>query len=213
MSELKPDNEEIVAQVLDGNLALYEVVVRRFNPYLYKIGRTYGYNHQDTEDLMQETFLSAYKNLSKFEQKSLFKTWITRIMLNNCYHKRRTKFNKMVVDRELKENAKPIFSNDMGNTEKTINNHELRKVIEYALADIPLEYRMVFALREMNGMNTKETAELMEITESNVKIRLSRAKKMLRESIEKSYSTQELFEFNLIHCDPMVNRVMKEIEK
>lgn len=117
-----------------------------------------------------------------------------------------------MVDQEVQENSTPIFSNQMRSTEKMVNSHELRKIIELALSEIPLAYRMVFALREMNGMNTKETAELLEISEANVKVRLNRAKKMLRESIEKSYAPQELHEFNLIHCDPMVNRVMEKIQ-
>lgn len=206
------EDEHIITQILEGNIGLYEIIVRRYNPYLYKIGRTYGYSHEDTEDLMQETFINTYKSLSKFEHKALFKTWITRIMLNNCYHKRLKKSDQMMVDQEVQENSTPIFSNQMRSTEKMVNSHELRKIIELALSEIPLAYRMVFALREMNGMNTKETAELLEISEANVKVRLNRAKKMLRESIEKSYAPQELHEFNLIHCDPMVNRVMEKIQ-
>ena len=71
-----------------GETALYEIIIRRYNPYLYKTGRSYGYNHQDTEDLMQETFINAYTNLKKFENRSSFKTWVTRIMLNNCFQKK-----------------------------------------------------------------------------------------------------------------------------
>lgn len=211
-SDVTIKDEQIIRQIVEGNTGWYEIIVRRYNPYLYKIGRTYGYSHEDTQDLMQETFINAYRSLPKFEYKSLFKTWITRIMLNNCYRKRLKKSDQMMVDREVKENSTPIFSNQMRSTEKMVNNHELRKIIEFALSEIPLNYRMVFALREMNGMNTKETAELLEISEANVKVRLNRAKKLLRESIEKSYSPQELHEFNLIHCDPMVHRVMEKIQ-
>ena len=78
---------EIIRRILDGEKAMYEIIVRRFNPYLYKIGRSYNYNHEDTQDLMQDTFVDAYKNLLQFEGRSNFKTWIIRIMMNNCYRK------------------------------------------------------------------------------------------------------------------------------
>src|SRR3546814_18520284 len=70
---------EIIRRVMCGEKALYEMIVRRFNPCLYKIGRSYNYNHQDTQDLMQETFIDAYKGLSQFEGRAHFKTWIIRI--------------------------------------------------------------------------------------------------------------------------------------
>ena len=78
---------EIIHKVLNGELKLYEILIRRYNSFLYKIGRSYHYNHQDTEDLMQETYISAYCNLKKFEQRASFKTWLTKLMLNHCYQK------------------------------------------------------------------------------------------------------------------------------
>lgn len=71
---------------------------------------------------------------------------------------------------------------------------------------------MVFSLREINGLNVSETADALNISESNVKVRLNRAKTMLRKEIEKSYSPNDIFEFNLIYCDAIVNRVMNDIK-
>ena len=72
---------------------------------------------------------------------------------------------------------------------------------------------MVFSLREISGLNTAETAEMLSISEANVKVRLNRAKTMLRSEIEYAYSAGELFEFNLIYCDAMVENVMKKINE
>ncbi|MCY1544492.1 Sigma-70, region 4 [compost metagenome] len=72
---------------------------------------------------------------------------------------------------------------------------------------------MVFSLREMNGLNIKETAEILNISESNVKVRLNRAKAMLRKEVEKSYTTADIYEFNLIYCDSMVNNVMNKLKE
>jgi len=84
--------------------------------------------------------------------------------------------------------------------------------IENALEQIPVDYRMVFSLREVNGLNVKETAEVLNISESNVKVRLNRAKAMLRKEVEKSYSADDIFEFNLVYCNAMVHRVINKIK-
>src|SRR5215203_6713120 len=78
---------EIISRIKEGETDLFEILIRRNNPYLYKIGMSYGYSHEDVEDLMQETFIAAYLNLEKFESRSSLKTWMTRIMLNQCYQK------------------------------------------------------------------------------------------------------------------------------
>ena len=78
---------EIIQKIIAGEVELFEILIRRNNPFLYKTGRAYGYKHEDTQDLMQETFINAYLNLSKFENRWSFKTWIIRIMLNNYFQK------------------------------------------------------------------------------------------------------------------------------
>ncbi len=203
----------LIEEIIRGRKELYEIIIRKYNPYLYKIGRSYQYNHADTEDLMQDTFIDAYRNLNQFRGRSSFKTWITRIMLNNCYHQKRKSSYKNEIPRELYEESKPMYANTNDQTGRVVRSHELRHIVEEALMQLPLPYRMVFSLREMNQINVAETASLLDISEANVKVRLSRAKAMLREHIEKSYSPTDLFEFNLIHCDPMVERVMQEIKK
>ncbi|HRO46984.1 sigma-70 family RNA polymerase sigma factor [Agriterribacter sp.] len=204
---------EIIGRVIDGEKALYEIIVRRFNPYLYKIGRSYNYNHEDTQDLMQETFIDAYKNLLQFEGRAGFKTWIIRIMMNNCYRKRGKASFKNEIMQDANEYSTPMFSNRNNDPDKIIQNRELGHIVENALRKIPFDYRMVFSLREINGLNVSETAEMLGISEANVKVRLNRAKIMLRRDIENAYSANELFEFNLIYCDPMVENVMHKINK
>ncbi len=204
---------EIIRRILDGEKAMYEIIVRRFNPYLYKIGRSYNYNHEDTQDLMQDTFVDAYKNLLQFEGRSNFKTWIIRIMMNNCYRKGKKLSFKNEITQDINDNLEPMFTNSNNDTDKIIQNRELAHIIEDALGNIPYDYRMVFSLREINGMNISETADLLSISEANVKVRFNRAKTMLRNEIEKTFSAKELFEFNLIYCDGIVENVMKRINE
>lgn len=209
--ELK--EEEIIARILKGDKFMYELIVRRYNPFLYKIGRSYNLSHEITEDLMQESFIDAYKNLASFEGRSSFKTWIIRIMLNNCYRKTKKSSYKKEIMIDVDDEMNAYYMGGTNDTEQLITNKELKNILEEALSKIPFEYRIVFSLREVNGMSVRETAELLELTESNVKVRLSRAKGMLRGIIENSYVVEELYEFNLVHCTPMVKRVMEKINK
>lgn len=206
---------EVVSRILAGETSLYEVIIRRYNPYLFKVGRSYGYNHQDTEDLMQDSFISAYANLARFENRSSLKTWLVRIMLNQCYHKRQ-KFsfrNEVPSDGLEQHQNTPMFTHNHSNTGRTVMNNELKHILETALIQIPEDYRTVFTLRELNDMSTRETSEALDISESNVKIRLKRAKAMLRTEIEKNYSPEEIFEFNLIYCNRIVKNVFSRIDE
>ncbi|TZF84471.1 sigma-70 family RNA polymerase sigma factor [Pedobacter sp. BS3] len=205
---------EIIRRILQGDSALFEILIRRYNPFLYKTGRSYNYGHEDTQDLMQDTFIDAYNNLSQFENRSSFKTWIIKIMLNNCYRKRQKFSFKNEISAEIDDRSVPMFS-AAGNehTTKTVMRKELNAVIEDALQQIPFDYRIVFSLREMNQLNVHETAHTLNISEANVKVRLNRAKSMLRREIEKSYTAADIFEFNLVYCDAMVNRVMSKLKR
>jgi RNA polymerase sigma-70 factor (ECF subfamily) len=205
---------EIINQVIDGHLDVYETLIRRYDSFLYKIGRSYRFNHQDTQDLMQETYISVYSNLKKFENRSTFKTWLTRIMLNHCYQKKhKLSYTNEIITDDLQTVKSNVMFRPSPNNEKYTVNKELGHVIENAIHEIPEDYRMVFTLRELNGLTVHETSESLDITESNVKVRLNRAKTMLREKIEKMYSPEEIFEFNLVYCEGMVKRVMDEIRK
>ncbi len=215
MKELEKYTDlDIIQKIIAGEAALFEIIIRRYNPFLYKTGRSYNYNHEDTQDLMQDTFIDAYFNLSKFESRSTFKTWIIKIMHNKCFKKQQKWHFKNIETAEINDNSTPIFSNfPHTDTIKTVMNRELNFVIENALQQVPLDYRMVFTLREINGLNVAETADVLNISEANVKVRLNRAKAMLRQEVEKSYSSEDIFEFNLIYCDTMVENVMNKIKQ
>jgi len=205
---------EIIEKINEGDVKLFEILIRRYNPFLYKIGRTYRYNHQDTEDLMQDAYVNTFFSLKKFEHRSSFKTWITRIMLNLCYQrKHKLSFKNEITGDDIQNEKSNIMFHQSTNNEKITVNKELGRVLENAIHQIPEDYRIVFSLRELNGLSVAETAEALNITESNVKVRLNRAKTMLQKEIKKMYSPEEIFEFNLIYCDAMVDRVMSKINE
>lgn len=204
---------EIIQKILEGEFALFEILIRRNNPFLYKTGRSYNYNHEDTQDLMQDTFIDAYTHLKKFENRASFKTWVIKIMLNNCFRKQQKFSFKNEIANEITDKSIPMFSGQPHtDTNRTVVNRELSLVIENALKQVPLDFRMVFSLREISGLNVAETAEALSISEANVKVRLNRAKTMLKKEIEKIYTAEDIFEFNLIYCDAMTSNVMNKLK-
>jgi len=216
--ELKENGVEtdgaVIAEITHGNLALFETLIRRYNGVLYKVARGYGFNHQDAEDLMQDTHVAAYLNLSKFKGESSYKTWICRIMIHNCYHRTRKSSFKNEIPTETQNdlNSSVMYGKqtDTG-TEKLLLQHELSSILQKCIEGIPENYRMVFLLREQEGFSVAETADLLSITQVNVKVRLNRAKDMLKKQLLQSYSTAELYTFNLIYCDGMVKKVFDQI--
>jgi len=209
------DEEELIKKIVDGEKTLFEVLIRRYNSVLYKLARCYGFNHQDAEDIMQETHVSAYTNLKNFQHKASYKTWVSKILIHKCVYKLSYGYfkNEHPGTNEMNDQAKPVFNQSRMGTEKIILNKELSKVLEKSLEEIPLTYRTVFILREVEGFSTNETAELMNSTPVNVKVRLNRAKTLLQKKLEGFYSSTDIYEFDAIFCEALAKRVVNQIEK
>jgi RNA polymerase sigma factor (sigma-70 family) len=210
------EDDLIIKKILDGDIALFEILIRRYNSVIYKIARSYGFNHQDAEDLMQDTYVAAYTQLVKFEGRSTYITWISRIMINKCLYKLKHGYfkNEVPGEQAREANIQPMHIKARDNqTEDVLVNRELAVVLEKSVQNIPEIYRMVFVLREIQGFSIAETAELLDITAINVKVRLNRAKALLRKEIEQFYTRIDLYSFNLIYCDKMVDRVFAGIQQ
>jgi RNA polymerase sigma factor (sigma-70 family) len=207
-SEVLSD-EKVIQKILEGDTAVFEILIRRYNTVLYRIGRMYGFNHHDTEDLMQDTHVSAYMQLASFEHRATYKTWISRIMINKCIYKLKYGYfkNEIPGEQVYESNSATI------QTEENMLNRELSSVLEKSLESIPVIYRSVFVLREVQGFSIAETAEMLGITTVNVKVRLNRAKSLLQKQLERFYSANEIYSFNLIYCNDIVKRVFDEINK
>ena len=209
------NEEELIKKIVEGEKKLFEVLIRRYNSVLYKLARCYGFNHQDAEDIMQETHVAAFTNLKNFQHKASYKTWLSKILIHKCVYKLSYGYfkNERPGTNKIHEQVKPVSNQSTMGTEKIILNKELSKVLEKSLEEIPLTYRTVFILREVEGFSTNETAELMNSTPVNVKVRLNRAKALLQKKLENFYSDTDIYEFNAIFCDAMVKRVLQKIDK
>lgn len=117
---------KIIQRIIKGDIELFEILIRRYDPFLYKIGRTYRYNHENTGDLMQDTYINAYTHLKKFENRLSFKTWLTRIMLNQCYQKRhKLSFKNEIISDDIQNEKPSILFHHSTNNEKIAINKEL----------------------------------------------------------------------------------------
>lgn len=205
-----PTDQEIVKRIIGGEKMLFEILIRRTNAALYKIAKCYGFSHEDAEDLMQETHVAAFMELAKFEGRSSYKTWISKIMVHKCIYKMTYGYFKREVLSDFNhDNEKPMYSPfHFAQTEHEVSNRELAAVLERSLQRLPLDYRTVFVLREIEGYSVAETAGLLNLTEVNVKVRCNRAKSMLQKEIESVYTRAEIYSFDLKYCDAIVVRVM-----
>ncbi len=202
----------LIEKILNGEISFFEILIRRYNSVLYRIARSYGFNHQDAEDLMQDVHVIAYTQLSKFEGRASYKTWISRIMINKCLYKLKYGYFKNEFPSELVQNNESLQETLKANqTEATLLNRELSMILEKSIQNIPVMYRTVFVLREVEGFSVAETAELLNITPTNVKVRFNRAKALLQKEIIQFYSSKDLFSFNLIYCDAIVHKVFNKI--
>lgn len=206
MNKKELSDEEIVERVIRGEKSLYEILMRKYNLQMFRISMSIVNDSMEAEDVMQTAYLNAYLQLSNFKNKSAFSTWLIRILINESllHKKKKQKRDQLLMEAE----------NDTAQRDtplKSLMNKELKTILEKAVSDLPEKYRMVFIMREIQEMSTSETMEVLNLGESNIKIRLSRAKEMLREGLSGYYKPNQLFEFHLNRCDKIVNTVMSKI--
>ncbi|MEZ4925457.1 MAG: RNA polymerase sigma factor [Saprospiraceae bacterium] len=215
--KLKPvrlSDEEVVTRVLTGEKELYEILLKRYNQTLYRAIRSY-LPDCEVEDIMQEAYIKAYEKLGQFQGGSSFSTWLVRIGINEAlqFLRRKKKFRVINLFGN-NEGSTQIFNmpdfNKM-NPEKKLINQEGKLLYEKAISQLPEKYRIVYVLREIEGLKNPEIAICLDITESNVKVRLHRAKILIKEVLFKISSNANVFEFGNSRCGRMVERVMRKI--
>ena len=206
------NDEEIIARILHGEKDLYSMIVRRYNQRLYRVGMSIINDDTEVEDAMQVAYINAYENLGKFAFRSSFPTWLTRILINECLLRLRKRKKSISMNDENMENV--MRQNKEPQTPVTaIVNSELRSILNNAISKLPEKYRSVFVMREIENMNIAETKECLDLSEVNVKVRLNRAKAMLRDILSAQYSKDDILQFHLSRCDRMVEKVMTSIRE
>jgi RNA polymerase sigma-70 factor, ECF subfamily len=201
---------DLVRRIVAGERELYEVIVRRYNQRLFRVTRSIVQNQEEAEDVIQDTYLRAFEHLSQFEGRALFSTWLTKIAVHEAWNRMKQRSKHKTIDC-LSRASKP--RNAIQTPEHQRLADETRAILENATDDLPEAYRSVFIMRSLEEMNTSETAQCLDITEEAVKIRLLKARRMLRRTLyEKVHSvTVEAFQFLGERCDRVTTNVLRRI--
>ena len=204
------NDDEIIARILHGEKDLYSIIVRRYNQRLYRVGMSMINDDAEVEDAMQVAYINAYENLGKFAFRSSFPTWLTRILINECLLRLRKRKKSISMNDENIENVMKHDKGPQTPVTATVNS-ELRSILNDAISRLPEIYRSVFVMREIENMSIAETKECLNISDVNVKVRLNRAKALLRDILSAQYSKDDILHFHLSRCDRMVDTVMRSI--
>ena len=204
-------DEEVVKRVLDGETALYELLMRRHNQRLYRVARAILRDDAEAEDVMQDAYVRAYQNLASFEGRAKFVTWLTRIAVHEALTRSRRRLRFQALDPADESNGEIMQSpaSSGRSPEEQAYDRELAAVLEKAVSSLSEDHRLVFILRDVEGMTTEETAHCLNLTEENVKVRLHRARAGLRKRLYRvaGANASRCFQFHAVRC----NRVVKNV--
>lgn len=206
-------DEEVIRQVLQGNTAMFELLMRRYNERVYRATRAIVRDEQETEDVMQQAYVNAFTHLSQFNGSAQFSTWLARIAINEALARVRRQGRYETFDDE-RSNVEPFMSrNPLENPERQAFTGELRGLLEWAIDTLPNGMREVFVLREVEGLSTAEAAAALDVSEDVVKTRLSRGRAALRRLLleRMGAAAGDAFRFYRPRCDRVVAHVLARI--
>lgn len=208
------EDAELVRRVLEGDRDAFEPLMRRHNQLLFRVARGIVPDDAEAEDVVQQTYASAYLRLSTFAGQAQLSSWLVRIAINEaltCLRKlerrsRTVREARLSSPWELRPDAEP-------SPEARVARGELRSLLEAAIDSLSDVQRLVFVLREVQGLSTAETAEALGTTESNVRVILHRVRRELRDSLGPSVDPDpgEAFSFAGERCDRIVSHVLARL--
>ena len=188
---VKDNDFDLIQAINSGQTEKFQNLVKRYEQKLYNFSLRMCRNASDAEDMIQDTFLNVFKYLKNFRHETKFKNWLYKVAASTCIKKRRK--SKFAPDRELsldeflpddeaeKPNSVPEWA--MLPLDKLLNE-ELSSVINKTILTLPKKYRVVIILRDIEGFSTAETAQILNLSPSNVKVRLHRARLYLRDKLK-----------------------------
>jgi RNA polymerase sigma-70 factor (ECF subfamily) len=214
-------DEDLVALARKRDDGAVRALIKRHNRRLFRMVRALVRDDNEAEDIVQETYVRAFTGLDRFRGDAAFSTWLTRIALNEAYGRLRRK--RPVVDIAAIDNADPAdggqvimfpLSPVQPGPEAEAAREQVRHILEHAIDHLPEPFRMVFLLREIEGLDTEAAGELLSIKPGTVKTRLFRARRLMRAELEKALSPDfaEIFPFGGHRCARMADRVVERLQ-
>lgn len=208
-------DEEVVRRVLQGETALFEIIMRRHNQQLYRVALAILKNDLEAEDVMQDAYVRAFQHLGQFEGRAKFSTWLTRIAVHEALARLQRQGRHQSVEMAFETNDEQSYDlvSSAPSPEQQASSSEMTGLLEQAIMALPDNYRAVLVLRDLQDMDTAEAAECLDATEENVKVRLHRARKMLRRELYERVgaTSASAFLFLAPRCDRVVENVFRRI--
>jgi RNA polymerase sigma-70 factor (ECF subfamily) len=194
----RDDDRSLVAQAKGGDFAAMEALLVKYERQVFGVARRIVQQHQDAEEVAQQTFVSVIEHLGEFREEAQFRTWLLRIATNHAVallRKRAVRAGPSLDDRGPDDTYEgiphPEFIAVWRDTpEELAMRHETRRHIDEALATLDEKYRVVFVLRDIEELSTRETAEVLGLSQEAVKVRLLRARLMLRERLTRLFGDE-----------------------
>jgi RNA polymerase sigma-70 factor (ECF subfamily) len=207
---LLSDNE-IIERILGGNAGLYQVIVKRYNRRLYRVVWAIVKDDQEAEDVMQEAYVRAYEHLTQFAGRSRFSTWLTRIAVHESLS--RIKYRNRQCDIDAITAPLRKATAVVHTPENDVLAMEARTLLEQAISELPEAERTVFVMRSLEEISTAETAKCLDITEDAVKMRIMRARCMLRQILYNRARAKgsRAFQFLGERCNRLTRTVLLRI--
>src|SRR5262249_36530388 len=155
---------------------LYEIIMRRYNQRLFRITRAILHRNDEAEDVMQDAYVRAYEHLNQFLGRARFSTWLTRIAIHEALARVHKRNRSEELDAMISPEKEAALTSPSLSPEQQACHSETARLLEEAILSLPDHYRVVVMMRDIEEMSTIETAEALELSEDNVKIRLHRAR-------------------------------------
>lgn len=188
---VREDEHLLVAAAKGGDPAAFEELVNRYERKIFRLTMNITRNREDAEDAMQDAFMKAYSHLNKFQEESRFYTWLVRIAANEALMRlRKRRPNQLSLDEpiEREDDFIPQQIEDWGpSPEQRYAQTEMRDILRDVIEELTPDFRVVFVLRDVEGLSTEETAEAVGISEAAVKSRLLRARLKLRQKLDRHF--------------------------
>lgn len=211
---------DLVRRIRCQEEAAFEALMRRHNGRLFRVARAILKDDAEAEDALQDGYLEAYRRIDDFRGESQLSTWLTRIVINQALMRlRRQKRDRVVVSfgGEPRTERERVALDVADETSESPTNAalraEVRRILERRIDELPVAFRTVFVMREVEDMSVEETAACLSIPAATVRTRLFRARALLREALARDMdsATVEVFGFAGERCDRIVAGVLARL--
>jgi RNA polymerase sigma factor (sigma-70 family) len=213
------DEADLARRTAAGDTAAFELLMRQHNGRLFRVARAILKSDEDAEDALQDAYLVAFRRIGEFRGDARLGTWLTRIVINQSLMRlRKHRRDRVVVSfsdprRDDEPSEMDPVDQQAEPPSTTTLRAEIRHILERRIDELPVAFRTVFIMRDVEDMSVDETAASLSIPPATVRTRLFRARTLLRESLARDIdsATTDVFRFAGARCDRIVERVMSKI--